>query len=147
MGPDAADPAYRARRVNGGRWKSRAGWAGGLDGSSISSSRTASGFRSEFLRRRRRAVRRGADRDSKGLPRRFKVADGSEAPLPRYVFAASDGRAASAPGSQDLRPRRDHAFRTGPSVNIGDVQVGVSAEARMQASLPTFAREATHRWT
>ncbi|HVY02127.1 MAG TPA: hypothetical protein VG983_00605 [Caulobacterales bacterium] len=60
-----------------------------------------------------------------------------------YVFAASDGQALLyTPSSDPTSP--NHAFYLQDRVNIGDLQIGVSAEANgMQASLSYIRREVT----
>jgi hypothetical protein len=60
-----------------------------------------------------------------------------------YVFAASDGQALLyTPSSDPTSP--NHAFYLQDRVNIGDLQVGISAEAHgMQASLSYIRREVT----
>jgi hypothetical protein len=59
------------------------------------------------------------------------------------VFAASDGQALLyTPSSDPTSP--NHAFYLQDRVNIGDLQVGISAEAHgMQASLSYIRREVT----
>jgi hypothetical protein len=60
-----------------------------------------------------------------------------------YVFAASDGQALIyTPSTDPTSP--NHAFHMQDRVNIGDMQIGVSAEAKgMQASLSYIRREVT----